>query len=96
MNFLHAEPERRSRRGPWEVSIAATKEHFVELRCTPPPQDRPHPEGVLDEDVGGVQPLRPHRRQMEGWHVVYCILLGSGLAFALGFGGFCVEWEVFK
>jgi hypothetical protein len=38
-NFLHAEPERRSQRRAQEVSIAAPKEHFGELRCTPPPRD---------------------------------------------------------
>jgi hypothetical protein len=40
------------------VSIAALKEHFSELHCTPPPRDRPHLEGALDDDAGGVQPLR--------------------------------------
>jgi hypothetical protein len=48
-NFLHTEPERRSPRRAREVSIAAPKEHFVELCCTPPPRDCPHrpPLGTL-------------------------------------------------
>jgi hypothetical protein len=48
-NFLHAESERRAR----EVFIAAPKEHFGELCCTPPPRDRPHPEGVLTRKPSG-------------------------------------------
>jgi hypothetical protein len=57
-NFLHAEHDRCSR---WEVSIATLKEAFGELCCTPPPRDRPHPEGVLDEDAGRVHHLWQHR-----------------------------------
>jgi hypothetical protein len=53
-----------------QVSIAAQKEHFGELHCTPPPRDRPHPKGVLDEDACGVQPLWPRQRKTEGWPVV--------------------------
>jgi hypothetical protein len=41
------------------VSIAALKEHFGDLHCTPPPWDLLHPEDVHNEDVVGVQPLRP-------------------------------------
>jgi hypothetical protein len=52
------------------VSIAALKEHFGELCCTPPPRDRAHLEGVLDEDAVRVQPLRRHWRQTEGWPVI--------------------------
>jgi hypothetical protein len=40
----------------------------------------------LFDHVGGRRKVGP----------LYCILLGSGLAFALGLGGFCVEWGVFK
>jgi hypothetical protein len=83
-NFLHAEHERHSRQ---VVSIAAPKEEFGELHFTPPPRDRAHPEGVLDEDADGYN-LSGNIGGKRKVGLLYCILLGSGLAFALGFGVF--------
>ena len=75
-SLVDLEHGRRSGR-QLQVTVADPKEASREVRRIPPPRDGPDLELVVDDDSGGVLPLRDGSRELVRWPVeLHGVVLG--------------------